>query len=185
MVSVSFGTAVEASRGLGLVKAEGDAFETLFRAEYARCVRIADRVLADRSEAEDVVQEIFIAFHGRHAPDADYAAAWLHQAAAHAALNRLRGRRRRQKREFDQAVESAARSIDPADVMEVNETRRVLREALGRVPGKAAAVLVLRSSGLSYQEVASALGVGIGQIGTLLRRAEEALRKEVTRGSSV
>jgi RNA polymerase sigma-70 factor (ECF subfamily) len=49
---------------------------------------------------------------------------------------------------------------------------------------KAAAVLVLRAGGLSYAEVAQSLGVGIGQVGTLLRRAEVALRKEVTRGSS-
>ena len=43
---------------------------------------------------------------------------------------------------------------------------------------------VLRAGGLSYAEVAQALGVGISQIGTLLRRAEETLRKEVTRGTS-
>jgi RNA polymerase sigma-70 factor (ECF subfamily) len=49
---------------------------------------------------------------------------------------------------------------------------------------KPAAVLVLRASGLSYAEVGQALGVGTGQVGTLLRRAESALRKEVTRGSS-
>jgi len=44
-------------------------------------------------------------------------------------------------------------------------------------------VLVLRSSGLSYAEVAEAIGVNTGQIGTLLRRAENALRKEVNRES--
>ena len=50
---------------------------------------------------------------------------------------------------------------------------------------KPASVLVLRASGLSYAEVAQALGVGIGQVGTLLRRAESALRKEVSRGTSL
>ena len=59
-----------------------------------------------------------------------------------------------------------------------------MRAALGRLAPKPAAVLVLRASGLSYAEVAQALGIGIGQIGTLLRRAETALRKEVTRGTS-
>jgi RNA polymerase sigma-70 factor (ECF subfamily) len=59
-----------------------------------------------------------------------------------------------------------------------------VREALGRMAPKPAAVLVLRASGLSYAEVARSLGVGIGQVGTLLRRAEETLRKEVTRGTS-
>ena len=37
----------------------------------------------------------------------------------------------------------------------------------------------MRYSGLSYAEIAAALGVSTGQIGTLLRRAEAALRKEM------
>lgn len=74
--------------------------------------------------------------------------------------------------------------MDPQDVAESNEDRRRVRAALARLPAKPAAVLVLRSSGLSYSEVAEALGVRTGQIGTLLKRAEEALRKEVTRGTS-
>jgi len=40
-------------------------------------------------------------------------------------------------------------------------------------------VLTLRYGGLSYAEVAAALGVGINQVGTLLKRAEDALRKEM------
>jgi RNA polymerase sigma-70 factor (ECF subfamily) len=65
----------------------------------------------------------------------------------------------------------------------MNEDRRRVRQALAKLPAKPAAVLVLRSSGLSYSEVAQAIGVGTGQIGTLLRRAEAALRKEVNRGT--
>jgi len=55
-----------------------------------------------------------------------------------------------------------------------------VRAALGRLPAKSAAVLALRYSGLSYAETAAALGVNVGQVGTLLRRAEAALRKEMT-----
>jgi RNA polymerase sigma factor (sigma-70 family) len=160
------------------------AFETLFTAEYARVVGIANRVLADPHEAEDVAQEVFIDFHRLHSATASYAPAWLHRAAAHSALNRLRGARRRQRREIAQAAEEGERSIDPQKQAELNEDRRRVRDALGRLPSKPAAVLVLRASGLSYAEVAQALGVGIGQIGTLLRRAEDSLRKEVTRGTS-
>ena len=182
MVSIDLGAAATGS--LRVVRAQGDAFESLFRSEYARLVRIADRVLADRAEAEDVAQEVFINFHGRHAPDARYAAAWLYKAAAHSALNRLRGRKRRENREMAEAA-NAEPDLDPAQVVEVNAQREAIRLALGRMAAKPAAVLILRSSGLSYQEVATALGVGVGQVGTLLRRAEAALRKEVTRESSV
>jgi RNA polymerase sigma-70 factor (ECF subfamily) len=161
-----------------------EAFEALFTAEYARVVRIANRVLADPHEAEDVAQEVFIDFHRLHSTSADYAPAWLHRAAVHSALNRLRGAKRRQRREISQAAEESDQTLDPQKQLEVNEDRRRVREALGRMAPKPSAVLILRASGLSYAEVAKSLGVGIGQVGTLLRRAEETLRKEVTRGTS-
>jgi RNA polymerase sigma-70 factor (ECF subfamily) len=161
-----------------------ETFEALFTAEYARVAGIANRVLADPHEAEDVAQEVFIDFHRLHSASAQYAPAWLHRAAAHAALNRLRGAKRRQRRELAQATEEEDRTADPQHLLEVNEDRRQMRQALARLAPRPAAVLVLRSSGLSYAEVAQALGVGIGQVGTLLRRAEAALRKEVGRGTS-
>src|ERR1700716_2506328 len=171
-------------RAVATVRPDDEAFEALFTAEYARVVRIANRVLADPQEAEDVAQEVFIDFHRLHSASADYAPAWLHRAAVHSALNRLRGAKRRQRREISQAAEEGDLTLDPQKQLEVNEDRRRVREALGRMAPKPAAVLVLRASGLSYAEVAKSLGVGIGQVGTLLRRAEETLRKEVTRGTS-
>ncbi len=166
------------------VRSDDAAFEALFRTEYARVVGIANRVLADVHEAEDVAQEVFIDFHRLHSATAQYAPAWLHRAAAHASLNRLRGARRRQKREVAQAFEEGERTLDPQSQVEVAEDRRQVRAALGRLAPRPAAALAMRASGLSYAEVAEALGVGIGQVGTLLRRAETALRKEVTRGTS-
>jgi DNA-directed RNA polymerase specialized sigma24 family protein len=70
------------------------SFERLFLAEYGRTVAIANRVLADPHEAEDIAQEVFCTFHEKHASDAPYASAWLHAAASHAALNAARDRRR-------------------------------------------------------------------------------------------
>ena len=166
------------------VRSDDEAFEALFRTEYGRVVGIANRVLADVHEAEDVAQEVFIDFHRLHSATAQYAPAWLHRAAAHTSLNRLRGARRRQKRELAQALEEGERTLDPQKQVEVDEDRRQVRIALGRMAPKPAAALAMRASGLRYAEVAEALGVGIGQVGTLLRRAEITLRKEVTRGTS-
>ena len=162
-----------------------DPFERLFLQEYPKVVAIAYRVLADRPAAEDVAQEVFLKFHRSLSPDSERASGWLHAAAVHSALNVIRGERRRARRETALAHESAQASIaNPEGIVEESERRREVRSALARLPERAAAVLLLRHSGLSYAEVASALGIKVGNVGTVLRRAEEALRKEVNRATS-
>jgi RNA polymerase sigma-70 factor (ECF subfamily) len=158
-----------------------EAFERLFMCEYARVVAIAQRIVRSPDEAEDVAQEAFVQFHRGHPPDAPYAAAWLYRAAVHGALNVVRGNGRRDRRESAQVREGSrhAGPLDPLAVVEANERQHEVRVALTRISPKSAAVLALRYSGLSYAEVAAALGVGINQVGTLLKRAEEALRKEM------
>ena len=157
------------------------AFEALFVAEYPKVVGVANRVLVDRAEAEDVAQEVFLDFHRRHSPTAPYAAAWLHRAAWHTALNRVRGRRRRERREELDAASGREDgwSADPQRIVERNYDREVVRSAMRKLPARAAGVLALRYSGLSYGEVAEAMGIGVGQVGTVLRRAEARLKREV------
>jgi len=154
-------------------------FETFFREEFAATVRIANAVVRDAHLAEDVAQEAFIATRRRF-PDpeqAENAAGWLHAAAAHLALNELRGRRRREGRMHHDIGPN--RADGPEDVVVANEDRERVRGALRRLPRHSATVLVLRYSGLAYVEIAEAMGVKVNHVGTMLRRAERALRKEV------
>jgi RNA polymerase sigma-70 factor (ECF subfamily) len=161
-----------------------DPFERLFLQEYPKVVAIAYRVLADRPAAEDVAQEVFLKFHRSHSPDSERASGWLHAAAVHSALNVIRGERRRAQRETAHALDPAQTPVaNPERLVEEAEQRREVRRALSRLPQRTAALLMLRHSGLSYAEVATALGIRVGNVGTLLRRAEEALRKEVNRAT--
>lgn len=157
----------------------GTAFDRLFVEEYARVAAIAGRVLDDPAAAEDVAQEVFLDLHRRFgdSPGAN-ASAWLRSAAVHTALNVIRSRRRRAVREQRYATELMPME-DPQIAAEAAESVRVVRGALARIPRRHAAVLVLRHSGLSYAEVASALGIGLSTVGTRLRRAEARLRKEI------
>jgi RNA polymerase sigma factor (sigma-70 family) len=157
-----------------------EAFEQLFIAEYPRVVAIANRVLANRHEAEEVAQEVFLSFHKSHDPQAPYARPWLYRAASHSALNVVRGNKRRVVREVASALPADAVSEDPQGIVEQQEQRHMVRQAMRRLPTRSASVLALRYSGLSYAEVAGAMGVSVGQVGTLLRRAEAKLRTEVT-----
>jgi RNA polymerase sigma factor (sigma-70 family) len=164
-----------------VARAVSPAFESLFRTEYARVVGIAHRVLADQAEAEDVAQDVFISFYRGHPANASYARAWLHAAAAHAALNAVRGRDRRSRREAAQATppDATARVDDPAETVAASETRDEVRAVLARMPERSAALLALRYAGLSYAEIAAALDVRASSVGTLLRRAEDAFRREL------
>ncbi|HEX2075684.1 MAG TPA: sigma-70 family RNA polymerase sigma factor [Geodermatophilus sp.] len=151
--------------------------EQVFRADYPRVVGVAARVLGSRDQAEDVAQEVFLAF-GRSSVPAREAGGWLTVAAAHTALNLLRSGRRRTARE--EAVGGEPTVVpDVADAVISREEHSRVRAALARLPRKQAVVLVLRHSGLSYADVAAALDMSVGSVGTTLRRAESALRKEL------
>jgi len=148
--------------------------------EYPAVARVAARVLLDRSAAEDVAQEVFLDFHLRYPHGHQMAPGWLRLAAAHLALNRIRGERRRSNRELGVGEEHSG-DESPEMAALARETRQEVRGALGRLKRPQAALLVLRYSGLSYAEVAAALSIPVSQVGVRLRRAEAALRKEVER----
>lgn len=151
-------------------------FESFFRANYQVVVRLAYGVVGERHGAEDVAQEVFLSAYRRFPAGYDGAAGWVRAAAVHLALNHLRGERRRDR---NSAGTRAADLPSAEDVVIEREERAVVRQALGRLPAGKAAIVVMRHSGLSYLDIAEALGVKVGQVGTLLRRAESALRKEM------
>ena len=164
----------------GVVRAD---LEEVFRRDYQRVVEVAGRVLGSPDQAEDVAQEVFLSF-GRSSVPAREARGWLSVAAAHTALNLLRSGRRRASRE-EAAVASGETVVsDVADAVLTREERSHVRTALARLPRKHAVALVLRHSGLSYAEVAAALDLSPGSVGTTVRRAESALRKELNRHAS-
>jgi RNA polymerase sigma factor (sigma-70 family) len=172
----------------GLAVAPADAFELLFTMHYRRVVAIARRIVGDEHLAEDVAQDVFASFHSRlHRLSPDYAAGWLYTAAAHTALNVVRGNRRRAHRESaDASAEAilhtaAVHEHDPEHQLESQELRDEVRTALRSLPTKHATILALRYGGLTYAEVAAALSIGMNQVGTLLARAEAAFKKEISR----
>jgi RNA polymerase sigma factor (sigma-70 family) len=156
--------------------------EEVFRSHYARVVAVAARVLGSRDSAEDVAQEVFLSF-GHSSVPAGEAGGWLTVAATHTALNLLRSGRRRSARE-EVAGDGPTVVPDVADLVITREERSSVRAALARLPHKQAAALVLRHSGLSYAEVAAALDLSPGSVGTTVRRAESVLLKELNRHAS-
>jgi RNA polymerase sigma factor (sigma-70 family) len=156
-----------------------ETFEAFFKSNYQAVVGIAHAVVGDIHSAQDVAQDVFIAAERRFgdAGNSAHAAAWVRVAAAHSALNAVRGQRRRRLRHIRAA--NPVTLMDPEELALERVSQQEVRNALGRLPKRNAMVLVLRHSGLSYTEVADLMKVKVGQVGTMLRRAEVALRKEI------
>ncbi len=155
-------------------------FDALFLAHFQAVFRLAYRIAGTREEAEDLAQEAFLRLHRspkvREGANEPALRAWLFQVVTHLAYNSARGQGRRQRRE--EAVFGAPRDeADPADVAEQVEGRLAVRRTLLKLPERQAQLLLLRHAGLSYKELAEALQLSPGSVGTLLARAEAAFEK--------
>ena len=164
-------TAGQAPYG-GAIPSAGDWLEDAVRQHWPRVYGVLYRIVGDEAEAEDLALEAFWRLHQR-GPVAE-PGGWLYRVATHLGLNALRARQRRQRYEGAagmQALEQSA-SADPLVELEQAEERQRVRATLARMKPRLASLLVLRYSGLSYAEIAAALGIAAGSVGTLLARAE-------------
>jgi RNA polymerase sigma-70 factor (ECF subfamily) len=166
-----------------------DPLDDLYRSERDRIVTIARRILGDQMAAQDVANETFLRFAAlpAEARAASQARSWLYRVATTRALNELRERVRRERREGLAARLLATERLDrndPAEQLEALQTQQTVRRVLARLTPAKAQILMLRYAGLSYRELAIALGVSPTSVGTSLARAERAFRKEYERHAS-
>jgi RNA polymerase sigma factor (sigma-70 family) len=152
-------------------------FDAVFRSEYPRVARVIARVVRDPARAEDLAVDTFWKLCRTPAAQGDNAGAWLYRSAVRIALDELRRRARRAK--YEQVVAVLRRSPPtPDELFSAAEDQGRVRVVLAAIPPRDAELLLLRSEGLSYDELAGALSVSPTSIGTLLRRARAAFQKE-------
>ena len=120
-------------------------------------------------------------------PDRRALGSWLHRVATNVGLNAIRAKQRRRRYEALAGMVRLQRDapVDPAREFERRETQASVRRVLAEMKPRAAQVLVLRHSGLSYAEIAAALNVAPGSVGTLLARAEKDFARRWERGEEV
>jgi RNA polymerase sigma-70 factor (ECF subfamily) len=156
---------------------EGD-FRTVFLEQYARIVAILVRLLGDRSPAEEIANDAFWRLYHQPALQLDgNVSGWLYRTATNLGIDALRasGRRREHEEAAGRIVEQAATS-GPLDNLLREEKCGRVRAVLASIKPAQAQLLILRSSGLTYKELAEALDVKMTGIGTMLNRAEEEFR---------
>ncbi len=166
------------------------AFAELVRREGGRLLAIARRILRSDDDAQDAVQDAFLAAF-RHLPEFVGEArlsTWLHRIAINAALMRLRSRKRRREDPIEPLLprfDADGHFSDPGPAwpadgeaaLGTKQTAALVRACIDRLPESHRVVLLLRDiEGLDTSEAAAALGLGVDAVKMRLHRARQALR---------
>jgi RNA polymerase sigma-70 factor, ECF subfamily len=173
------------------------AFEELANRHERQVYTLALRILQNPHDAEDVTQQAFLSAieHLKNFREEASFATWLNRIATHAALKIIRKRKGLDMVSLEEATEPredydaiphpeyiADWSESPERLVERNETRRLLDEALAQLDEKHRFVFLLRDvEGLSVKETSEALGLSEVNVKVRLLRARLQLREQLTR----
>jgi RNA polymerase sigma-70 factor, ECF subfamily len=174
-----------------LKRKEATAFERLVAQHGAMLYRVALRLMGQREEAEDILQETLLKVHQNiHTFDGRAAlTTWLYRIVVNTSLIRLRSKSRphevlldtvgpRYTEDGGHADEVADWALPPEQVLLRQEALNVLRQGIKRLPELYRAVYVLAEvEGLPHQEIASILDLTVGAVKTRLHRARLFLRE--------
>jgi RNA polymerase sigma-70 factor (ECF subfamily) len=158
------------------------ALRDLYRQCGGRVMAMAYRILRDRAEAEDVVQETFVElWRRREAYDERRAspAAWALVVARSRAIDRLRARSALMRAQEAQRQDPPPLPPAVEPVEEREERERVLRAIAELPPEQRQTVELAFYGGLSHTEIAARLDQPLGTVKTRVRLAMEKLQERL------
>lgn len=177
-----------------IVQGSGDDFRSLVIEFHALAYSLAYKVLDDRQDAEEVVQDTFVKVHdalGRFRGDSSLKT-WILRIVMRLSLNRRRDRSRSAwhrlglHRQGDGDLDEVSAAISAADTRDPeaecisDETRRLVLGLLDELPATLREALVLNSlEELSYDEIARVLQVPLGTVSSRIHSAREKLSRKL------
>jgi RNA polymerase sigma-70 factor, ECF subfamily len=163
---------------------ETPALEQVYLEHHQRVFRAAYRITGNASDAEDVLQTVFLrmARKGAATPRVDNLSSYLYRSAVNAALDVVRDRREKPGLGLDAVNGSppAGGADAPDRLQEASELRAWLRRALGRLSPQAAEVFALRYlEGHENRDIARMLGMSRMAVAVTLHRTRRRLQGEL------
>lgn len=156
------------------------AFEQIYRAHSGRLYSVAYRMVGNAADAEDLLQDIFLAAHRKLDSFRGDSAlgTWLYRLATNLCLDHLRSRGTRSSALTDPLDEEIGLAdVRSRGLAERTVTRMDLERALARLPEGCRAAFVLHDiEGLEHREVADALGIAEGTSKSQVHKARLRLR---------
>lgn len=159
----------------GVMSGQSD-FGEVFLTHYPRIARVIARMVQDPGRAEELAAEVFWKFWRNSMVPSHSVSSWLYRSAVRVGLDELRRQHRRTR--FEKVFGFLRVAPSPEQLLAGEQDQQQVRCVLSSMRVRDAELLVLRSEGLSYQEVAEVLRLNETSIGTLFRRAQQAFRKE-------
>ncbi len=180
----------EQKKDLGLVRRAqaGDkaAFDLLVRKYQSKVVSLVSRYLGNNGDVQDVAQDAFIkaytALPGFRGEAAFYT--WLYRIAVNSAKNYLMARGRRplnvdidsEDAEYYESNEVLQENASPERLALTEEIKKVVFETIDSLPEELKVAIQLREiDGMSYEEIATAMGCPIGTVRSRIFRARDAI----------
>lgn len=151
-----------------------DELERLFRLYHAPLVRYLTRRLGDRDWAEEVAQEVFLRALRQDSLSSERS--WLFAVATNLVRDEARrtSRQRRQLQVLAELERDTVVEMPPTTGERAHEAA-LARQALESLVEKDRLALLMREEGLNYEEIAAALELSVGSVGTTLARARRRL----------
>ena len=158
------------------------AFRLVLQAHRAAVYSTCCRMLKDRSEAEDVMQQVLIAAFKNHSQllEVDQLRGWLIRIATRKCIDALRTSKRHGRHAHDgvDAETVASASGDVIEELGKTEKNRALEQCLAALaPGVAAAVRMRHHERMSWEQIAETVAMPLDTIRMRVRRALKSLRK--------
>jgi RNA polymerase sigma-70 factor (ECF subfamily) len=161
-----------------------DSLKRLYEATSAKLFGVILRILTERGEAEDVLQEVYITVWRKAAEfDASRASpiTWMATIARNRAIDRLRARGSRPTTTLDHAAEVAEPSPSADALIDTATDARRVAAALDRLDPRHAAII--RSAyfdGLSYETLAARENIPVGTLKSWVRRGLIRMRGDLS-----
>ena len=185
--TVDSGQAIDVALVREALKGELAAFNQLVTRHQDRLFGLVYRLVPDRDQAADAVQEAFFsAYRNLAAFRGGSVSSWLGRIAVNAAMDLQRTRRRRPAQPYPELEDEnwqppSDPTEEPETVTIAAERSRVLAAALGRLPFEQRNCIVLYDvEGYDYGEIAQTMGVSVGTVKSRIHRGRMALRRALT-----
>ena len=165
-------------------RGDPEAFRVLFEQYQDRVYSIALRYAGDPATAMDITQDTFVKLYSRLADfrgDASFDS-WLYRLVVNSCLDHRR-RFRRLVPLLDELVERLfAPAASTLETLERTEREGRMRQAIDALPADLRLLVVLHyTEGLSYDQIAEAVGCKVGTVGSRLNRARRLLERRLNR----